>query len=327
MLLDEIYNPRVFSRGFEKEQDHGRYRLVAKHGQLPWLGHGKVPMTSDQFRIEAYLGRNMVGWVNFEVVDDHLEAIDVVVDKKHRRRGIATAMYKFAKSLGNDISASSKQTGLGREFWATKSPVAEGQEESIDRDLLDNILVRLCDMVIHGQQSPEDMGWVAAAVLDPNNNCVAAVNYGLPSGKRVHGERAAIDAYLRRFGDIPAGSTVITTLSPCSEDMEERYNESCTDLLEQHGIKKVYAGYQDPTQDSNSNVIITDNPQIQELCQKFAETFLPTKLDELSFLGSQCTKDCSGHRAGYKWYKQNGRQPTSWSPSFNKGAALAQAGK
>lgn len=52
------------------------------------------------------------------------------------------------------------------------------------------------------------------------------------------------------------------------------------------------------------------------------------QLDELSFLGSQCTKDCSGHRAGYDWSKRKGlRQANSWSPSFNKGAGLAVAGK
>lgn len=51
------------------------------------------------------------------------------------------------------------------------------------------------------------------------------------------------------------------------------------------------------------------------------------QLDELEFLGSQCTKDCSGHRAGYEWYKRKGRDPNSWSPSFNKGAALAKAGR
>jgi hypothetical protein len=52
------------------------------------------------------------------------------------------------------------------------------------------------------------------------------------------------------------------------------------------------------------------------------------KLDELSFLGSECTKDCSGHRAGYDWSKRKGlRQANSWSPSFNKGAGLAVAGK
>jgi hypothetical protein len=51
------------------------------------------------------------------------------------------------------------------------------------------------------------------------------------------------------------------------------------------------------------------------------------QISELSFLGSQCTRDCSGHRAGYQWYKNNQRAPISASPSFNKGAALAKAGK
>jgi hypothetical protein len=53
------------------------------------------------------------------------------------------------------------------------------------------------------------------------------------------------------------------------------------------------------------------------------------ELNELSFLGSECTKDCSGHRAGYDWSKRKGlKQGNSpWSPSFNKGAALAVAGK
>jgi hypothetical protein len=53
------------------------------------------------------------------------------------------------------------------------------------------------------------------------------------------------------------------------------------------------------------------------------------QLDELKFLGSECTKDCSGHRAGYNWSKTRGGVDgmSPWSPSFNKGAALAKAGK
>jgi hypothetical protein len=53
------------------------------------------------------------------------------------------------------------------------------------------------------------------------------------------------------------------------------------------------------------------------------------KVDELSFLGSECTKDCSGHRAGYKWSKDRGGVDgnSPYSPSFNKGAALAKTGK
>ena len=58
------------------------------------------------------------------------------------------------------------------------------------------------------------------------------------------------------------------------------------------------------------------------------QTVEEQQLDELSFLGSECTKDCSGHRAGYDWSKRKGlRQANSWSPSFNKGAGLAVAGK
>jgi hypothetical protein len=52
------------------------------------------------------------------------------------------------------------------------------------------------------------------------------------------------------------------------------------------------------------------------------------QINELKFLGSECTKDCSGHRAGYAWSQRKGGQvPNSWSPSFNKGAALQAAGK
>jgi hypothetical protein len=49
------------------------------------------------------------------------------------------------------------------------------------------------------------------------------------------------------------------------------------------------------------------------------------QLNELTFQGSQCTKDCRGHQAGYKWSLARGgvENPGSTSPSFNKGAAIA----
>lgn len=52
------------------------------------------------------------------------------------------------------------------------------------------------------------------------------------------------------------------------------------------------------------------------------------QLDELTFMGlSPCTKDCSGHRAGYRWSKaRGGVSAASWSNSFNKGAEIARAG-
>ena len=201
-----------------------------------------------------------------------------------------------------------------------------------NHDKLDAILVRLCEMVIQGQSKKGNLGMVAAAVLDPDNNCVVGINYPTRDGRRVHGERAAIDSYNARFGDIPAGSIIITTCSPCSHDMSEREGVNCSDLIDEVGVHKVYAGYQDPTQepgDKKYHIEITGNPKIHELCERFAATFLKDELNELNFLGSPCTKDCSGHRAGYAWSKQRGGQQgnSPFSPSFNNGAQLYIDGK
>lgn len=203
-----------------------------------------------------------------------------------------------------------------------------------NKDKLDGILVRLCEMVIRGQQQDSDRyGMVAAAVLDPENNLVMALNHA-QGDKDVHGERAAIRKYMKQYGNIPEGSIIITTCSPCTEPMPERVGNSCRDLISSTPVHKVYAGYRDPSQqtgpgDKTYHLQITRNKRIQELCRQFANTWLRDELNELSFLGSPCTKDCSGHRAGYYWSQARGgaKVPNSWSQSFNNGAALHKAGK
>ena len=199
---------------------------------------------------------------------------------------------------------------------------------------LDNILVRLCELVIQGQQrDPAEYGMVAAAVLDPDNNCVAALNYRNSQGD-VHGERAAIEAYHDRFGEIPAGSIILTTCSPCTEPMPDRVGSSCKALISRTPVHKVYAGYRDPSQqtfggDKTYHLEITRNKKIKELCQAFANTWLKDELNELEFLGSPCTKDCSGHRAGYAWSQSKGGRVANspFSPSFNNGSQLHVDGK
>jgi hypothetical protein len=48
-------------------------------------------------------------------------------------------------------------------------------------------------------------------------------------------------------------------------------------------------------------------------------------ITELYFMGSPCTKDCSGHKAGYNWGKSHaGKEEFGPSPSFNKGTYLAK---
>jgi pyrimidine deaminase RibD-like protein len=261
---------------------------------------------------------------------------------------------------------------------------------------LDNLLVRLCELVIAGHKKNTDSyGMVAAAVLDPDNRCVAALAYR-KGHQYVHGERAAIDAYRRRFGEIPEGSIILTTCSPCTDAMPDRVGDSCESMISASPVHKVYAGYRDPSQqtwggDKTYHLEITRNKKIQALCKMFASTWLDKQLDEgtvehvrmvmnsaadlmkqhgfravgqlgpedleqiakqagatvhdvciilnidhadqqldeLTFLGSPCTKDCSGHRAGYAWSQSRGGRvaQSPFSPSFNKGSQLHVDGK
>lgn len=48
-------------------------------------------------------------------------------------------------------------------------------------------------------------------------------------------------------------------------------------------------------------------------------------LSELKFMGSTCTKDCSGHKAGYEWsVKRKGETANTPSNSFNNGTNIGK---
>jgi pyrimidine deaminase RibD-like protein len=148
-----------------------------------------------------------------------------------------------------------------------------------DRAKLDRVLAKCCRMVVKGQQrDSERFGQVAACVINPDNRMIYGINLPGPDGSRRHAERVAIDKYTKSIGEIPKGSIVVTTCSPCNSPMEERSGESCKDLLNSVGIHKVYAGYEDPTQhddsDADFRVYVTENDQLWGECQLFAQTFL-----------------------------------------------------
>lgn len=117
--LFETVNDKIFWAGFEEKKPilDGEYTLIAKAGYMTYSA--KPKFKSEQFRIEAREKRgSVIGWVNFEKIEDHLEALDLWIAPAHRRKGIATEMYSFARELGNDIYASEKQTAMGKLFWS-----------------------------------------------------------------------------------------------------------------------------------------------------------------------------------------------------------------
>ena len=215
------------------------------------------------------------------------------------------------KKLGlttTDIDPIDKNQPLGmpRQTVDPTYNVNETSEEEIHNyTKLDKILKKLCEMVVKGQKSDKDYGMVAACVLDPNDNIVAGLNSPGTDSKRVHAERVAIEKYEQKYGEVPEGSIVITTLSPCNEHDDEtaadRVGESCAEYINSKGIEKVYCGYIDPTQDNdirNFNLLETSDKSIREECKKFADTFL--KLDEAPLqFAAEKTPDISPY-AGVK---------------------------
>jgi pyrimidine deaminase RibD-like protein len=151
-----------------------------------------------------------------------------------------------------------------------------------DRKHLDQILLELCQAVMQGQQEdPIKYGMVAACVLDPDHQTVISVNEAYKNNTRKHAERVAIESYKSKYGKIPEGSIIITTLSPCNEDGTEmaagRYGESCTDLINSSMVRKVYCGYIDPTQENEHNKYTleeTSNKDLKQFCKKISDTFL-----------------------------------------------------
>jgi len=118
------------------------------------------------------------------------------------------------------------------------------------------------------------------------------------------------------FDNIPDGTLVIMQ---GRDAVEQNAYESPEELLQAYPLESVlYSGtwdLEDPETEYQRSMVIGIKGREQ--------------LSELQFLGSTCTKDCSGHRAGYNWSKRKGlvQANSPWSPSFNKGAALAVAGK
>ena len=155
--------------------------------------------------------------------------------------------------------------------------------ESLDINKLDDILAKLCSMIKKGQaEDPKKYGMVAAAVVTPKGKVVSKLNYAKGS-KRVHAERAAIEEYNTYHGKVPTGSIIVTTLSPCNESMADRYGDSCTDLINKLGIKTVYCGYSDPSQDNEHHdykEVFTKNKQLKALCKQYADTFLRNDNEE-----------------------------------------------
>ena len=154
---------------------------------------------------------------------------------------------------------------------------SRGDYEIRNYHKLDKYLAELCNLVERGQASDKDFGMVAAGLLPLKGNYMARLNRPGKNGKRVHAELAVLKDFIAKYGSIPEGTVLITTLSPCTKHLDERDGPSCSSLVERYGIQKVYCGYLDPTQVDDHrdyNLMETSDESIRKKCKAFADTFL-----------------------------------------------------
>jgi pyrimidine deaminase RibD-like protein/FMN phosphatase YigB (HAD superfamily) len=212
-----------------------------------------------------------------EASEYHRTNENQTLEERKKKRRVRRAAYGPGPFGGYGYAVGYSGDGGGGDAGGG---IGEGQSdyEIHNYNKLDKILSKLCDMVVKGKQErPEYYGMVAAAVLDPDNQIVARINRPGQDGKRIHAEHAAMLDYTSKYGEIPEGSIVITTLSPCNEQMAERDGPSCTELINNSPVKKVYCGYMDPTQDDDTrqfNLMETADKQLRTKCKQFADTFL-----------------------------------------------------
>jgi len=83
--------------------------------------------------------------------------------------------------------------------------------------------------------------------------------------------------------------------------MDERDGPSCTELINNSTVKKVYCGYMDPTQNDDSrqfNLMETADRELRGKCKQFADTFLDNA-NETQTLEERRKKKRQARRAAY----------------------------
>jgi len=137
--VTEKTNPEIFNRSKNapiyttKPEKIGNYIFDAREFE------GSMVYGSDAkgLILRAYDPKTMdiIGSASFVLVrkkgkngDSWLESDETKVQEKYRRKGIATAMYQYAKNLGNDIKPSQYKSAAGAALWKSLGTTSLAKE-------------------------------------------------------------------------------------------------------------------------------------------------------------------------------------------------------
>ena len=139
-VIDEYVNKDTVTPGFKKEKwiMGGKYKLVAtaRDRKNNKDAEGLIIKVIDPEDTSAFRPGE-VGSVRLIVKGDGsyddraLSASLLGVDDDHQRKGLASAMYQFARELGNSIIPSNAQTDMGKAFWQGGAGISKDFPEEL----------------------------------------------------------------------------------------------------------------------------------------------------------------------------------------------------
>lgn len=147
--LSEKINPKTLTRGFVQEKDMGWYTLQAV-GDVASRMANEPPTMEIYAMLKPEAGKRrgtQIGQLSLKIAHgiylrdnpgvEALVASGVDVDTAYQRKGVASAMYAFAKELGNDVIASVDQSDDAKAMWTGMQAkgVAEGLEDQFKFEL------------------------------------------------------------------------------------------------------------------------------------------------------------------------------------------------
>lgn len=139
-VIDEYVNKDTVTPGFKKEKwiMGGKYKLVAtaRDRKNDKDAEGLIikvidPEDTSVFRPGEVGSVRLIVKGDGSYDDKTLSASLLGVDDDHQRKGLASAMYQFARELGNDIMPSNSQTDMGKAFWQGGAGVGKDFPEEL----------------------------------------------------------------------------------------------------------------------------------------------------------------------------------------------------
>lgn len=130
-LFQEKINPDTVKPGFEQRKDlNDRFYLIARGrpmenaadvmGVIITAYDAETENTFEQS--QGIASARLIVRTDKDSDEKFLVSSMTYTDKKYQRIGLANAIYKFARELGNDILPSSARTADGRALWAAGDP-------------------------------------------------------------------------------------------------------------------------------------------------------------------------------------------------------------